>query len=90
MPHAHSHTHIAGGSPDLAGEGGREGWYSCDALGLRKHPGPASASSAARDALCKCSGSGAVWQPNRCWEFSQGHNMLDVILARQDAHATEK
>ena len=24
MPHAHSHTHVAGGSPDAAGEGGRE------------------------------------------------------------------
>jgi uncharacterized protein with PIN domain len=42
VPHAHSHTHVAGGSPDVAGEGGREGWYSCDALGLRKHPGTAT------------------------------------------------
>ena len=26
-----------------------------------------------RFGLCKCSGSGAVWQPNRYWEFSPGH-----------------
>ena len=32
---------VAGGSPDAAGEGGREGRYSRDALGARKHPGPA-------------------------------------------------
>jgi hypothetical protein len=83
--------HVAGGSPDAAGEGGREGWYSRDALGARKHPGPASASSAARDALCKiCSGSGAVWQPHRFWASAQDILWDVVYLAKHKAHASDK
>jgi hypothetical protein len=79
-------------NPDVAGEGGREDGYSRDALGVEKHPGSASASSAARDALCTCSGSGAVWQPNRLFDFgSTAQDILcDVMLARVQAHATDK
>jgi hypothetical protein len=33
-------SRVAGGSPDAAGEGGREDGYSRDALGVGKHLGP--------------------------------------------------
>ena len=90
MPHAHTYTHVAGGSPDAAGQRGREVWYSRDALGVGKHPGPASASTVppgmrfAHAVAAEPCGSPIDFG-------STAQDILSkVMFARVQAHATDK
>jgi hypothetical protein len=89
MPHAHSHTHVAGGSPDAAGEGGREAWYSRDTLGGGQnnpiqpvHPVPPEMRFANAVAAEPCG------SPIDFGSSAQSI-LCDVMLARAQAHGID-